>query len=127
MRRWKLATLLLVIAIVAAGSASAVAFTGADPADDGGNTIAASKGETFEITLDSNPTTGYSWQAEFDESYLELVDTTFAADSDLIGAGGQETLVFKAIAKGQTTVQLLYQRPWEGEPIDTRSFDVEID
>ena len=33
------------------------------------------------IALDSNPSTGYSWEAEYDETKLELVDETYEADA----------------------------------------------
>jgi len=77
-------------------------------------------GETYTIVLESNPTTGYSWHAVYDEAGLELVEQEYEpGESGLIGAGGTERLIFKALAKGVYEIRLLYQRPWEGIPDQT--------
>ncbi|NQU97531.1 MAG: protease inhibitor I42 family protein, partial [Chloroflexi bacterium] len=52
-------------------------------------------GETYEIALDSNPTTGYGWQVEYNDGDLELVEQRYEPDSDLVGAGGKEVFVFR--------------------------------
>jgi hypothetical protein len=39
-----------------------------------GQTIEIKVGQRFIIALDENPTTGYTWQEEFDDSFLELVE-----------------------------------------------------
>jgi inhibitor of cysteine peptidase len=78
-------------------------------------------GDAFTITLDSNPSTGYSWAAEYDENYLSLTSSTYEsnADPELVGAGGRERFEFKAIKAGETEITLSYRRPWEEgvEPI----------
>jgi predicted secreted protein len=70
-------------------------------------------GSQFEIALDSNPTTGYSWRLQFDETYLTLADTRFQPSSPLIGAGGIETFVFTAGRVGDVEIRLEYKRVWE--------------
>ena len=86
----------------------------------------AEVGGTFTISLESNPTTGYSWQAEFDSESLELVSEDFASDSTLIGAGGIQTFEFLALKEGQIEVTMVYKRPWENESIDTKVFPVKV-
>lgn len=39
------------------------------------------KNEMINIILDSNPTTGYSWNFSIDESYIKLVSKDFYSDS----------------------------------------------
>jgi len=39
-----------------------------------GHTIKVKVGQRFIVALDENPTTGYTWQEEFDDSFLELVE-----------------------------------------------------
>ena len=75
------------------------------------------KGQTFDITLDANPTTGYSWKADYDALYLRLVEKRFQPSSEAVGAGGKETFTFQALRAGQTELRMLYQRPWEPQPL----------
>jgi inhibitor of cysteine peptidase len=44
----------------------------------------------------------------------------------LVGAGGWEIFRFKAISTGQTSLQLVYHRPWEEgvEPLNTFTLQV---
>jgi len=126
MTKLRLTTILLAIALVVGGGLGAYSMTAAEGVEEQANTLEVAVNETFEITLDSNPTTGYAWQALYEEGSLELVDRTFAPYSDLIGAGGTETLIFRALEEGETTVTLDYKRAWEENPIDTRSFQVNV-
>ncbi|MBN2027679.1 MAG: protease inhibitor I42 family protein [Actinobacteria bacterium] len=80
--------------------------------------IEVEKGEEFAIVLESNPTTGYSWElAEpLDEEIILLVKTEFEEpDVELLGASGEEKWTFKAEGLGDTSVTLAYVRPWEEE------------
>jgi len=81
------------------------------------NVIRTSEGGQFSISLPSNPTTGYVWRAIFDDRHLTLVESSFVPPKDvrLVGAEGREVFVFRTLAKGETSVTLLYERPWEKE------------
>ena len=46
-------------------------------------------GEPFTIRIHANPTTGFGWQAVYDEKALALVNRTFEPGSPNIGAGGE--------------------------------------
>lgn len=97
-----------------------------------GQTVYATVGKTFDVTLKSNPTTGYQWQvSQIDEKLLEQVGTaqyTPHANTGIMGAGGEETFTFKALKPGETTLQLVYARPWEKDttPGDTYAITVVI-
>jgi inhibitor of cysteine peptidase len=85
---------------------------------DNGATLQISPGDTVAIALDSNPTTGYSWQIiQMDDSLLQLMrEPEFQADNEenqLVGAPGTETFTLQALATGQATLILGYSRPWE--------------
>ena len=72
--------------------------------------------QTVTFTLDSNPTTGYSWQVEQSEELFE-VKSSFAAgetDKQVTGAGGEETITLVPLKAGKTEVTLTYARPREG-------------
>lgn len=85
------------------------------------------KDEVFEISLNSNPTTGYQWTIEkIDSSYLyQLGESEYSSESTLMGGGGIETYKFKTLKEGETELLLLYHRSWEDE-IPTDSFHVKI-
>lgn len=76
--------------------------------------------ETFDISLESNPTTGYDWDVkECDYSVLELVNTDYVTAENqtppLEGAGGLRNWTFRGLKDGETVLKLVYQRSWEGE------------
>jgi inhibitor of cysteine peptidase len=87
-------------------------------------TISVRAGESFHIFLDSNPSTGYSWEADYEKKDLVLENRTYHAKSLLIGAGGKETFTFRSLTKGETIISMKYRRPWEEKEIDIRLFRV---
>ncbi len=100
-------------------------------ADNDGQ-IELEQGQILVVTLQSNPTTGYSWQqAENQEPFLEKMGepqfTQTPTDGPpVVGAGGWEIFRFKAVSVGQMTLQLGYRRSWEEgvDPILTFSIEV---
>jgi len=89
--------------------------------------------QEFVIPLVSNPTTGYGWQASYDETMLELVEKTYepgvAAKQGVVGAGGTELFRFRTLVeRGQTEITLVYKQPWEEPSPDdvTKVFTVNI-
>jgi inhibitor of cysteine peptidase len=78
--------------------------------------IKARLGQSFTITLKSNRTTGYEWQfaKPLDEGMIQLISSDYLPDkTGLIGAGGKQRWVFKAMKPGKTTLYFKYVRPWE--------------
>lgn len=92
--------------------------------------ISANKEFVILIALESNPTTGYSWEASYDETMLDLVEETYElgeyAKQGLIGAGGTELFRFRALKSGQTEITMVYKRPWETEIQDQKIFTIEV-
>ena len=73
------------------GAADAVVVTKAD-AD---KTVIVSPGQTLEVVLDANPSTGYTWQIASAPEFLQSEgEPTFEseAESGVVGAGGKQTL-----------------------------------
>jgi inhibitor of cysteine peptidase len=125
MRRFLVLFLMAVVAAcLAAGCAGAETYT------DAGQTISTGVNQQFNIALESNPTTGYSWQESYDNAMLELVDKTYepgeGAQQGLVGAGGTEHFRFKALKAGETEITLTYKRPWEEESLEQKVFRVSI-
>jgi predicted secreted protein len=66
---------------------------------------------SITITLDSNITTGYSWQLTgiSDAEVLEKVDNPYESPTNgLLGAGSKEILNLKALKAGTTTLSIVY-------------------
>lgn len=91
---------------------------------DSGSELTVGSGDRFEVRLESNPSTGFSWQIEMAtlEGVVELVSSVFEepADSDLVGIPGTEVLVFEATARGSGVLRLEYLRPSDESPIADR-------
>lgn len=81
----------------------------------------------FTISLQSNPTTGYVWEAIFDSSFLDLKKKDFkASDAKSVGSGGIEIFTFVPVKTGMTEIIMVHKRPWESKSSEERSFQVEI-
>jgi len=99
--------------------------------DDNGREMQLKKGQTLVVTLEGNPTTGYSWEVAepLDEQVLRLTgEPEFKAESEALGAGGVQILRFEAVNAGTMTLKLVYHRPWEEgvEPLETYSLQVVV-
>jgi inhibitor of cysteine peptidase len=73
-------------------------------------------GKIITITLQANPTTGFSWQLVeiSDKKILEFVKKEYIVISEKSpGSGGIENWSFKTLKSGKTVVILEYRRPWE--------------
>jgi len=89
-------------------------------------------GETFEIMLEANATTGFSWEiAEIDEDIVQLMESEYIADPNaegLVGKGGKAVFRFEAVGRGETALKLVYRRSWETdvEPLRTQIVQVTV-
>lgn len=77
-------------------------------------------GDIINVRLESNITTGYSWElsGETDQGIIMLESSIYEEsqkDENVAGAGGSETFSFKAVSAGNTDLVLEYLRPWEEE------------
>ncbi len=95
------------------------------------DTIDTKKGEKFLVVLDSNPTTGYSWEVSLDSNYVQLDDRNFASEASegMVGAGGEETFNFTALESGNTEITFSYLRSWEKdvEPVEKKMYNIIIE
>ncbi|MGA1824566.1 MAG: beta-propeller domain-containing protein [bacterium] len=92
-------------------------------------TVYMRKDSTIAIELAANPSTGYSWSAEWDKSKLSLDSYKYISPAiPLVGAAGKDTWIFKALALGTTSLSFKYRRPWETnvQPLRTVNFTIVI-
>ncbi len=86
--------------------------------DDNGERLALAPGDTIEVTLEGNATTGFSWQlVDLDPT---VITTEGAAvyetkDTELVGAGGAWTWTLVAQQPGECVVRFVYHRSWEDD------------
>lgn len=89
-------------------------------------TINAETGQYFEVFLESNPSTGYTWQTVQppDENVIKLVSTRFMAPAGeaKMGAPGHEVLQFVGTGAGSTMVVLEYSRPWQKNKLPAKRY-----
>ncbi len=88
-------------------------------------------GESFDIRLKGNSTTGYSWNVISEENAaVRLVSEESLPDSEMIGSGSTFTWNFKAMKAGKATITFKYYRPWDGEastlPEDVITFNMTV-
>jgi inhibitor of cysteine peptidase len=99
---------------------------------DSGKTIETTSGDSLEITLESNPSTGFRWELAniSDQAVLRQVAQEYrspdAAPGNLVGAAGQEVWTFKAAGAGESTLVLEYSQPWEGGEKAAETFTVTV-
>jgi len=104
-------------------------YTPSEPTTDESEKVKEIKvNESFVIELISNPTTGYSWEVDFDGEYLTLVNAEYIPEQpESTGSGGVEKFTFTGLKVGTTEVMMNYKRPWEEESIKTEVFKVTIE
>lgn len=98
-------------------------------ADQGTSVILAEGGELV-VTLEGNPTTGYTWEPrDLDEAVLGLSgEPAYEPSSSALGAPGTMTFTFTAAAAGETDLLLVYHRPWEdADPLSTFTLHVTVE
>jgi C1A family cysteine protease len=103
-------------------------------AKDDSRQIELNEGQVLVISLESNPSTGYMWEVEeADETILrqtgkiEFENRRIGESANrLLGAPSKQILRFEAVAAGQTTLRLLYHRPWEQDVKPARTFSLQV-
>ena len=95
---------------------------------DHGRAVRAKKGESIQIVLEGNPTTGYTWLVDdLDTKVVEATGApTFTPSSNAVGAGGWFTFNFVAEARGQTNMRVIYVRASERFRSPEKTFAIMI-
>ena len=84
-------------------------------------------GQLFEVVLDENRTTGYSWAIDSDGApACGLIDDASVSGSGLPGAGGYRLLLFRTKQAGTGEIRLSYRRPWETGVAPIQTFTLKV-
>jgi inhibitor of cysteine peptidase len=95
---------------------------------DNGSTIRLGENDRLELSLEGNPTTGFTWLVDHAVMLDQIGLPTHEPDSDLIGAPGVTTFVFEPSGSGEGELMLVYRREWEDvAPESTFFIDVIVD
>jgi predicted secreted protein len=79
--------------------------------------LEAGVNQTLDITLCSNPSTGFGWEAPVGEgdAVVELVERAIHQTvGGPPGEAGQERFTFRTTSAGTGTIHLVYSQPWDG-------------
>jgi len=103
---------------------------------DNGKEIRLKKGQILVVSLESNPTTGFGWEAEeLKDGILRLVSKEYKSKSEgpdgsppMVGVGGIDIFRFEVANTGNTSLKLFYHRSWENvEPAKTYSVPIVVE
>ncbi len=89
---------------------------------------AVESGNKASISFDANATTGYSWDYTFDDEGI-VAEQSSSYDTDehsegIVGYGGRQNYLFKAVKEGETTAHFNYRRPWDA---DSQIYSISVD
>jgi putative hemolysin len=78
--------------------------------------------------LESNPSTGYTWELEtVDNPVVQLYgESVFKADSEGLGAPGKTTFTFYAVNSGFQKLAMIYHRPSEKDVQPSKTFTINV-
>ena len=95
--------------------------------------VQVNAGDSFEIALCSNPTTGFQWSETAnisDQTVLQQTNHQFfppeAKGKGKVGAAGKDVWSFKALKEGASTISMEYSRPWEGGEKGEWTFELTV-
>jgi inhibitor of cysteine peptidase len=99
--------------------------------DYNGRQIELTKGQTFNVTLETNPSTGYSWEiVELNNSIIQKIGDAVSepniTEKNMVGVPVMHTFQFEVINTGQTTLKIVYHRIWEKDVAPVNTFSVEL-
>lgn len=93
--------------------------------------VTVKTGETFELVVPSNPSTGYHWDIipELDETIVQFVEQGYITEQPVIpGSGGMDIWTFRAAGAGDTTVVLGYYPPSNSnDPEEVVTFSIHVE
>jgi C1A family cysteine protease len=112
---------------------------------DHGRQIELRQGQVLVVALLCNPSTGYTWLVDASEATAESAailrqteksefvpisseTSSEAAQSELhlLGAPATQLLRFEAVSAGETVLELVYRRSWEGQIAPDKAFSLHV-
>jgi inhibitor of cysteine peptidase len=85
-------------------------------AAESGRVVNLKPGDTFEVRLEANPSTGYGWMVSAEKNSIvrqKSMKFIRGGVGDIAGAGGRNVWKFEGVKAGNQKLTFSYQRPWE--------------
>lgn len=80
------------------------------------NKLTVVKGETFDVMLSANPSTGYGWELAVKQGKASLLNEAFvgaAQSGEVCGGDAYQIFTFRAEETGILEIDGVYKRSWE--------------
>jgi inhibitor of cysteine peptidase len=95
------------------------------------DTVVIHAGDSFDVALPGNPSTGYAWEMEAGDTNVvrQLGQTEYKTDTSapgLLGAPMTSVMRFKAYAPGMSNMRLVYHRSWERNVAPAKTFALTV-
>jgi inhibitor of cysteine peptidase len=95
-------------------------------ASEKGKSAKLPKGESFEISLPENPTTGFRWKiTAAGEPASKMIDEDFHPGAP-VGGQGVHTWRFRAVQQGESEIRMVLQRSWETPAEPAQAFTLRV-
>ena len=95
-----------------------------------GKEVTLAAGGTLTVTLESNITTGYSWNETAnigDKLVLQQTGHRYEPPATpALGAGGKEVWTINALKAGKSTISMEYRRPFEPGVAPAKTFTLTV-
>jgi len=93
-------------------------------------TLTLKVGDTLQVSLGSNPSTGFGWAPDMQITNPAVLAQTghevLAPSANRPGASAREVWALQAIAAGSTSLSTSYGRPWPGGEKDSWTFSADV-
>ncbi len=125
----KLCTSFLLCLFTAFFIGCAADFTHQVTEEQNGSQIKVKLGDKLRVALAGNITTGYAWEiAENNTNLLALQgEAEYQPEkTNRVGSGGTFIFTLKAVGKGNTSLKLIYRRPFEKDVPPIRDFRLTV-
>ena len=96
--------------------------------NDNGSVIEVHPGESLQISLAENATTGYRWEINrYDEDHFEALSSDSSyPNSGVVGSGGRAIFTFQAKRAGYGEIVLKHRRSWEKDQPPLAEFRIRV-
>ncbi len=98
---------------------------------DSGKSLIVRSNDLLKITLDGNPTTGYTWSVSDETGTILKQDgdpqyTPSASGNMIAGSGGTYLFTFKAVQQGTAPLKFKYSQAWNPKGEAASTFEITV-
>jgi inhibitor of cysteine peptidase len=92
-----------------------------------GSELEMGVGESLELRISENPTTGYRWQVQSPGNpVLHLMQESYEPAREGYGSGGVRCWVFRSVLAGIAHLELERRRSWERQAVETFKVTIRV-